>query len=104
MLLNNGAHIVLIHADLVMKLGLCHRLLPEPETVDVALNSSNTLSRTTLTEWVKLSVTSLDDQWTSQTVCALMALHLCTSIILGLPFLTHNSIVTDHAARTCIDK
>jgi hypothetical protein len=104
MLLNNGAHIVLIHADLVMKLGLHCHLLPEPETVDVALNSSNALSRTILTEWVKRSVTSLDDQWTSWTVCALMAPHLCTLIILGLPFLMHNSIVTNHAACTCIDK
>jgi len=65
MLLNNGAHVILIHTDIVTKLGLCHCLLPEPKTVDVAIKSSNTFSHTTLTEWVKLSVISLDDQWTS---------------------------------------
>ena len=97
-------HVMLIHTDLVMKLGFCHRLLPEPETVDVAVKSSNALSYTTLTEWVKLFITSLDDQWTFWTVHALIALNLCTSIILRLPFLTHNSIVTNHAAHTCINK
>jgi hypothetical protein len=104
MLLDNGAHIVLIHTDLVKKLGLCHRLLPEPETVNVAVKTSNALSPTTLTEWVKLSVTSEDGLWTSKTIHALIALNLCTLIILGLPFLIHNNIVTDHAAQTCIDK
>ena len=42
MLLDNGAHVVLIHTDLVNKLGLCRRLLPEP--VDVAVKSSTALS------------------------------------------------------------
>jgi hypothetical protein len=65
MLLDNGAHIVLIHIDLVNKFGLrCHPL-PEPETVDVTVKTSNALSRTILTEWVKLSVTSEDGLWTS---------------------------------------
>ena len=43
MLLDNSAHIVLIHTDLVDKLGLHCQLLPEPETVDVAVNSLNEL-------------------------------------------------------------
>lgn len=34
----------------------------------------------------------------------LIAPGLCALVILGLPFLQHNSIVTDHAACTCIDK
>ena len=29
---------------------------------------------------------------------------LCMPVILRLPFLTHNAIVTDHEASTCIDK
>lgn len=33
-----------------------------------------------------------------------MAPNLCAPVILGLPFLTVNNIVTDHTARTCIDK
>lgn len=104
MLLDNGAHIVLIHTDLVDKLSLCCQLLPKPETIDITVKSSNTLFQTTLTEWVKLSVTSPDELWTSQTIRTLIAPPLCTSIILGLPFLIHNSIVTDHATCTCIDK
>jgi hypothetical protein len=104
MLLDNGAHIVLIHTDLVNALGLHCCLLPKPETVDIAVKNSAALSQMTLTEWVKLSVTSEDGLWTSQTVHTLVALNLCTSVILGLPFLTHNCIVTDHAAHTCIDK
>ena len=98
MLLDNDTHIVLIHTDLVMKLGLCHHLLPKPETVDVAVKPSDTLSCTTPTKGVKLSVTSLDGQWTSRTVCTLVAPHLCILIILGLLFLSHNFIVTNHAA------
>ena len=58
----------------------------------------------TLTEWVKLSVMSLDGQWTSWTVCALVTPNLCTAVTLGLPFLLHNFIVTDHATRSCVDK
>lgn len=36
-LIDNGAHIVLIHPDLVTKLGLQLLLLPSPEIVDVEL-------------------------------------------------------------------
>ena len=58
----------------------------------------------TLTKWVKLSVTSLDGHWTSCTVRTLVTPNLCTAIILGLPFLLHNFIVTNHAKHSCIDK
>ena len=44
MLLDNGAHIVLIHTDLVNNLNLCHHPLPEPETVDITVKTSNALS------------------------------------------------------------
>ena len=65
MLLDSGAHIVLIHTDLVNEPSLHCCLLPKPETVNVAVNSSNALAQTMLTEWVKLSVTSQDGLWTS---------------------------------------
>ena len=42
--------------------------------------------------------------WTSKSVTALIAPGLCVPVILGLPFLIHNCIVTDHAAHICIDK
>jgi hypothetical protein len=37
-------------------------------------------------------------------VRAIVAPGLCAPVILGLPFLSHNNIVIDHAARTAIDK
>jgi hypothetical protein len=37
-------------------------------------------------------------------VRAVIAPNLVAPVILGLPFLSHNSIVVDHAARTVIDK
>ncbi|EDR02339.1 reverse transcriptase-RNase H-integrase [Laccaria bicolor S238N-H82] len=101
-LIDNGAHLVLIRPDLVDCLGLKKHKLPEPELVDVAFN--NQKQKTQLYHYVKLSLTSLDSSWTSRTVRAVVTLGLCAPIILGLPWLIHNSIVTDHAARTCIDK
>lgn len=102
-LIDNGAHLVLIHPDLVDKLKLKKRRLHTPEPVDVALNNGLN-SRSELHEYVKLSLTSLDLLWTSKTVKALIAPNLCMPVILGLPFLIHNTIVTDHAACSCIDK
>ena len=55
-------------------------------------------------ESIELSLTSLDAKWTSKSVKALIAPGLCMPIILSLPFLIHNCIITDHTARTCIDK
>ena len=57
-----------------------------------------------LSQFVILRATSLDHVWTSRPVRALLAPGLCTPIIFGIHFLSHNHIVTDHAARSCIDK
>jgi hypothetical protein len=57
-----------------------------------------------LTEWVKLSLYDVSNLWSSKTVRAVIAPSLCAPVILGLPFLSHNNIVIDHAARTAIDK
>ena len=57
-----------------------------------------------LYKYVRLLLTSLDAIWTSKTVKALITPGLCMPVILGLPFLIHNHVVTDHACRTCIDK
>jgi hypothetical protein len=58
----------------------------------------------TLHHYVKFTITSLDNTWTSKTVHAIIAPGLCMPVILGLPFLSHNDIVTDHKERSCIDK
>lgn len=103
-LIDNGAHLVLIHPDLASELSLKKYRLCEPELVDVALKNTNMKTRCKLSEFIKLSLTLLDSQWTSQTVKAIIAPGLCAPVILGLPFLQHNSIVTDHVDHTCIDK
>ena len=57
-----------------------------------------------LYEWVKLRLYNPSGFWTSKTVRAVIAPSLCAPVILGTPFLAHNNIVIDHAARTVIDK
>ena len=102
-LIDNGAHVVLIRPELVAELGLKKYRLHMPKLVDVAMNN-NQNSCSQLRGYVELSLVSLDAVWTSKTVKALITPGLCMPIILGLPFLIHNTIITDHASRTCIDK
>jgi hypothetical protein len=102
-LLDNGAHLVLICLELVAQLGIKKYCLHKPEIINVAFINEKK-KKTELYYYVKLSLTLLDAQWTSKTVKALVTLRLCAPIILRLPWLIHNSIVTDHMAHTCIDK
>ncbi|KIJ99028.1 hypothetical protein K443DRAFT_8699 [Laccaria amethystina LaAM-08-1] len=101
-LIDNGAHLVLIHPELVDCLGLKKYRLKTPELVDVAF--SNEKKKTELYHYVKLSLSSLDSAWTSRVIKAIVTPGLCLPIILGLPWLERNHIVTDHAAQTSIDK
>jgi len=103
-LIDNGAHIVLICPEVVEELGLERHLLPVPEPVDVVITDGRKKAKKLLSHYVKLSVTSMDNAWTSKTVHALIAPGLCMPLILRLPFLIHNDIVTDHVAHSCIDK
>ena len=104
-LIDNGAHLVLIRPEVVEALKLERHLLKVPETVSVAISENNKKKvKMTLHHYVKFEVTSLDNAWTSKTVHAIIAPGLCMPVILGLPFLVHNDIVTDHKARSCIDK
>ena len=102
-LIDNGAHMVLICPELVAKLNLCIFLLHKPEVVDVAI-STTTKKEITLSSYIKICATSLDGQWTSHTVYAVITPGLCMPIIFGLPFLEINSIVCDHKEQACIDK
>ncbi|KAF8808581.1 hypothetical protein BYT27DRAFT_7255381 [Phlegmacium glaucopus] len=63
-LIDNGAHMVLIRPELVIKLGLCIYTLPNREIVDVAISTS-CKKEISLSTFVKLRVTSVDGQWTS---------------------------------------
>jgi len=102
-LIDHGSHVVLIDDALVDRLGLRRRRLNRPMEVSVALqgDAKNSFS---LSEYVKLACSSLDSIWTSRVVRALIAPGLCTPLLLGGPFLSHNKIVIDHQARTCIAK
>ena len=94
-LIDNGAHMVLICPELVAKMNLHIFPLHKPEVVDVAI-STTTKKEITLSSYIKICATSLDGQWTSRTVYAVIAPELCMPIIFGLPFLEINSIVCDH--------
>ena len=94
---------VLICPELITELNLKIHPLKEPELVDVTLKNGQK-SVTKLYEYIKLSLTSLDAAWTSKSVKALITPGLCMPVILGLPFLMHNTIVVDHSNHTCVDK
>jgi len=101
-LIDNGTHLVLICPELMEQLRLKIHKLHKPELIDVAF--SKEVNKTELYDYVKLSLMSLDVVWTSKSVRAIITPGLCMPIILSLPWLIHNTIVTDHAACTCIDK
>jgi len=101
-LLDNGAHLVLIQPDLVDRLGLKQYRLHVPEVINVTFSKEK--NKTELYFYVKLSLSSLDCTWTSHAMKAIVTPGLCLPVILGLPWLEKNFIVTDHAAQTCIDK
>ncbi|KAJ3924827.1 MAG: hypothetical protein NXY57DRAFT_880479, partial [Lentinula lateritia] len=42
--------------------------------------------------------------WSSRSVRALVVPSLCFPMVLGIPFLAHNFLVTDYSSRTVIDK
>ena len=103
-LIDNGCHLVLIRPNIVAKLGLPISTFKEPETVNIAIKDRKEKQKIEPNEFVILKATSLNQQWTSRRVRALIAPNLCMPSIFGLSFLTHNHIITDHALRSCIDK
>jgi hypothetical protein len=58
----------------------------------------------TLIDYIKFSVTSLDDAWTLKPIFAIIAPGLYLPLILSPSFLVKNNIVIDHADRTAVDK
>ena len=101
-LLDNGAHLILIRPETVADLMLPIRKLTEPISVTLALEGKKTIN--IFHDYVHLKLSSVKNEWTSKTVHTLITPHLCTNILLGLPFLTHNNIVIDHEACTGTDK
>lgn len=106
-LLDNGAHLVLIRPETVADLDLTMKKLAIPIEVFLAIHctESNSLhSITTLSNYVELFLLSLNNIWHSYPVKALVALGLCTNVLLGLPWLEWNNIVIDHGEKSAINK
>jgi hypothetical protein len=103
-LIDDGAHLVLIHPDLVKRLSLRTFNLPRPERVEVAMDSDSKKQTFSLCSFVKLRCSTVDGSWTSSPVRALIAPHLCSPLVLGQPFLFVNRIVVDYYDRLVIDK
>jgi len=101
-LIDNGSHTVLIRDDLVDNLKLRRWKLHEPRNISLAVSDSENCVVTTLTEWVKLKLFDRNNLWLFRTVHAVVTSGLCTDVILGLPFLKVNKIVTDHGNNTCV--
>jgi hypothetical protein len=97
---------ILIDDVVVNHLGLCCKVLPKPILIELALSALNNAEelKTVLHEWVKLKPCDVNEQWTSQTIHAIVAPCLCTDLILGLTFLVANKLVMDYSERTCKDK
>jgi hypothetical protein len=96
-LIDHGSHIVLISNDLVTKLSLKHCILVKPMPVELVMPNQNSKCTLELSEYVRLQLYDPVGNWTSKTVQALIASLLCAPVILGLPFLSYNNIVIDHA-------
>lgn len=100
-LIDTGSHLTLIHPSLVHSLQLKHHTLAKPETISVAVTN---VAKITLHEFVYISPMSQYNNFVSRPVKALIAPHLCSKLILGLPFLVANQIVIDTSAGTAISK
>ncbi|KAG6331633.1 hypothetical protein ID866_7458 [Astraeus odoratus] len=106
-LIDHGSHLVLIDDALVKTLGLKRHQLPKPLEVSVAHSLNQTAScceTMPLSEYVELSCLSVDSVFHSCTVHAVIAPGLCTPLLLGGPFLSHNHFIIDHELHTCINK
>ncbi|GBE85803.1 Transposon Tf2-1 polyprotein [Sparassis crispa] len=100
MLIDSGSPAVLIGSELVTRLGLHHRKLPQAFPLG---DVWGTESKDSL-EWVKLHVSTEDASWTSRTCRAIVVLNCCYPVIVGRPFLKSNRLIVDHELDTVVDK
>jgi hypothetical protein len=95
---------MLIRPDIVQKLGLPIYTLHTPEPVDLTIKNGKEKQKCILKKFVILGITSINQQWSSKRIQAIIAPNLCMPLILSIPFLLHNNIVMDHALCSCVDK
>jgi hypothetical protein len=103
-LIDHGSSTVLISEEYVCKLGLRRKCLLKPYTAELAMENNGQKVEVEFSEYVKLQLHDPSSYWSLKTARAIVAPGLCSPMILGLPFLSHNDIVVDASARTVIDK
>jgi hypothetical protein len=103
-LLDDGSHTVIIREDVVDYLALAHLKLCKPEHFELAMTPNRDKRIIKLSKFVKLYLHDPVSRWAAKPVCAIVTPSLCTPILLGLPFLSHNNVVVDHTTWTVIEK
>lgn len=103
LLIDDGCPFVLIRADVVIALALKERHLPKPQQMSVAM-SEGSPQIFTASSYCKVGPEDPLGAWSSRSVRALVVPSLCFPMVLGIPFLAHNFLVTDYSSRTVIDK
>jgi hypothetical protein len=103
-LIDHESHLVLINEDIVTKLGLRKHKLHHEIQANSAFLVPSSSSSLTFTEYVHLSPSSVNHDWTSHTIHAIVAPNLVMPLLLGGPLLSHNCLLIDHEFWTCISK
>ncbi|KIM83942.1 hypothetical protein PILCRDRAFT_69030, partial [Piloderma croceum F 1598] len=103
-LIDHGSSSVLIRESYVNKLGLRCKPLRKPFSAELAIENNGQKVEISFSEYITLQLHDPSALWSSKSIRAIVAPGLCTPMILGLPFLSHNNIVVDASTRTAIDK
>ena len=73
-------------------------------SVEMAMPGEGKKQIVHMSQWVKLQLSDPSGGWKLKAIRAVIAPSLCSPVILGLPFLSHNKIGVDHDAHTAIAK
>ena len=106
-MIDNGAHIVLIRPDVVDTLRLEQKQVRIPQMINVVMKDEKKekkIEPVLLLHYILLSLSTVDNSWTSKAVRTVIAPGFCMKVLLGLPFLIHNRIVVDHELLSTIVK
>ena len=102
-LLDIGSHLVIFHEQLVNDLNLCCHKLQKPIISKLAIQPDGP-KVLEFHNFVKLKLYDYSGAYITKTVHTVISPTLCAPVLLGLPFLKHNSIVIDVDCCTTIDK
>jgi hypothetical protein len=102
-LIDHGCDTVLTSPELANSLRLTRYKLLKPKSVIMAVGGDEK-EEIVFREYVKMTVISSDQSWSSRSCRAIIAPDLCAPLILGNTFLAFNYFVLDHELWTCIDK